>query len=230
MYRAGAPSGAVPLPIQLESPSRMRNPQAELFRAVHGEQDLPGDGRPELALAGRSNVGKSSLLNRLLGRAALARVSRTPGRTRAIHFYLVDRRFYVVDLPGYGYARASRSERARWGGLIEAYFDRPRRGRSVLLLVDGEVGATPLDQQAAAYLGEVGVPFAVVATKIDKVPRGRRAGSLAAIRGSLALAAERPVHAFSSHTGEGTRELWRYIEDFLAVAGAPHAEREEGRA
>ena len=208
----------------------MRNPQAELFRAVHGGRDLPRDGRPELALAGRSNVGKSSLLNRLLGCAALARVSRTPGRTRAIHFYLVDRRFYVVDLPGYGYARASRSERARWGELIEGYLRSPRPGRSALLLVDGEVGATPLDRQAAAYLDEAKVPFAVVATKIDKVPRGRRARALAAVRETLTLAAERPVHAFSSHTGEGTRELWRYIEDVLAVAGAPHAEREEGSA
>lgn len=206
----------------------MRNPQAELFRAVHGERDLPRDGRPELALVGRSNVGKSSLLNRLLGRAALARVSRTPGRTRAIHFYMVDGRFFVVDLPGYGYARAARSERARWGELIEAYFRQPAASRTVLLLVDAEVGPTRLDQQAAAFLDEVQAPFAVVATKIDKVPKGRRAKALAAVRGTLMLAAERPVHAFSSHTGEGTRELWRYIEDVLAVARAPHAERKEG--
>ncbi len=208
----------------------MKTPRAELHRSVFVEGDLREESRPEIAVAGRSNVGKSSLLNRLLGKSTLARVSNTPGRTRALHYFLVEDRFLVVDLPGYGYARAGREDRDRWGRLIDAYLRRPKLERYLLLLVDAEVGATALDAQAADYLEDLGVAFTVVATKIDKLSRGRRQAALAGIRASLELAGEAPLFAFSSHTGEGARELWRHVEDILAVACAPHETRKEEHA
>ncbi|QQR73675.1 MAG: YihA family ribosome biogenesis GTP-binding protein [Holophagales bacterium] len=208
----------------------MRIPRAELHRSVFAEGDLRDESRPEIAIAGRSNVGKSSLLNRLLGASSLARVSRTPGRTRALHYFLVEDRFLVVDLPGYGYARAARDDREQWGRLIDAYLRRTKPARRVLLLVDAEVGATALDAQAADYLEDLGVAFTVVATKIDKLSRGRRQAALSGIRAALDLGAETPLFAFSSHTGEGARELWRHVEDILAVACAPHETRKEEHA
>lgn len=208
----------------------MKIQSAELYRSVHTAGDLPSTELPELALAGRSNVGKSSLLNRLLGRPALARVSSTPGRTRGVNYFLVNGRFFVVDLPGYGWARAARTERERWAGVIEEYLRHEHSRRELLLLVDAEVGATPLDCQAAEYLLATDTPFAIVATKIDRLGRGARPAALARIRAALGLPAEAPVYAFSARTGEGARELWRHAEDFFAVARAPHEKRKEEHA
>ena len=141
---------------------------ADFIRSASRRDQFPRDGLPEVAFVGRSNVGKSSLMNRLLRRRGLARTSGSPGRTRAVNFFLVNRRFYFVDLPGYGFARASRAERRRWAELIEEYFDHassatassatassatassaaPKDGRLLVQLVDGKVGATALARQA----------------------------------------------------------------------------------
>jgi len=200
---------------------------AHLFRAVHSPADVPLPSWPELAIVGRSNVGKSSLLNRLLGAKGLARVSSTPGRTRAIHYYAVSDRFFYVDLPGYGYARAARSSRQEWAELVDGYFRAGHPAREVLLLVDAEVGATPLDSQAADYLRELGAPFALVATKIDRVSRSQRPAALGRVRRVLGLAEGHSLFPFSARTGEGARELWRHVEEFLAVARAPHETRKK---
>ncbi|MGH9361388.1 MAG: ribosome biogenesis GTP-binding protein YihA/YsxC, partial [Thermoanaerobaculia bacterium] len=122
----------------------MRVASAEYVRSAHEDADFVRDGRPEVLFAGRSNVGKSSLLNRLLGRKGLARTSSTPGRTRAVNYFLVNGRFYFVDLPGYGYAKAARVERRAWGALVDRYLRRALPGSQVVLLVDGKVGATEL--------------------------------------------------------------------------------------
>ena len=199
----------------------MKVDTAEFVRSAHRREQFPRDGLPEVAFVGRSNVGKSSLMNRLLGRKGLARTGSTPGRTRAVNYFLVNRGFYFVDLPGYGFARAPRSERQRWARLMSEYFDRdgaaaPVR-RLLVQLVDAKVGATALDCEAWEYFLSLGQEPLVAATKIDKVPKSRRARSLAAVRERLALPEEGGrVVAFSAVTGEGSRELWRGIGEFLA--------------
>lgn len=165
------------------------------------------DGRPEIAFVGRSNVGKSSLLNRLLGRKGLARTSSTPGRTQAVNYFLVNRRFYFVDLPGYGYAKAGKEARREWAARVEGYF-REEPPDAVVLLVDGKVGATPLDVQAYEYLSGLGAALIVAATKVDKLSRGKWASVVKEVRKTLGLEEEIPVIPVSAHSGDGIKELW----------------------
>ncbi len=172
------------------------------------------DGRPEILFVGRSNVGKSSLMNRMLGSKKLARVSSTPGRTRAVNYFLVDDSFYFVDLPGYGWAKAGKDERRQWAALIDRYLRSESGSRHVVQLVDAKVGATPLDVQAQDFFRSLGPRPSVVATKIDRLPRGRRGASLAAVQRTLALGNQRPI-AFSARSGEGVKELWSAIHSFL---------------
>ena len=195
----------------------MKVTTAELIRSAHGSGDYIRDGRPEVAFVGRSNVGKSSLLNRLLGRTGLARTSRTPGRTQAVNYFLVNRRFYFVDLPGYGYAKASREERRAWAARVDGYLRAGLPQALVVQLIDGKVGATPLDVQAYQFLSGLGAAVVVAATKIDQVPRGRRSAVVASARRVLNLPPEVPVVAVSARTGEGIKELWSAL--------GPHFER-----
>jgi GTP-binding protein len=187
--------------------------KATYVRSAHRPEDFIRDGRPEIAFVGRSNVGKSSLLNALVGNAKLARTSSTPGRTRAVNYFLVDERYWLVDLPGYGYARASKDERERLARVSERYFDSraPGAARRVVLLVDGKVGATPLDAVALGFLAGVDAEVVVAATKADQVGRGERARQLRAIRAALELPAGVPVVFVSARTGEGLNELWNEI-------------------
>lgn len=168
-------------------------------------------------------------MNRLLGRKSLARTSSTPGRTRAVNYFLINDRFYFVDLPGYGYAKAGKADRQAWAELMERYFRRQDGQRedgsgrdaaraSVVLLVDGKVGATDLDVQALEYLLHWGTDVVVVATKIDKVGRSRRARQLAEVRNKLGLAEGAGPVPVSAHTGEGVKELWREVEPRLRSA------------
>jgi GTP-binding protein len=188
---------------------------AEFIRAAHHVKDLLCDGRPEIAFVGRSNVGKSTLLNRLLGRKALARMSSTPGRTRAINYFLIDSQVLFVDLPGFGYAKASKSDRAEWARLIESYFERPENRIHVLQLIDAKVGATPLDVQAFDYLTSLDRHPTVVATKVDKVGRASRPASMSKIRQTLSAGDDVEVIPFSAKSGEGVRDLWKEIDAFL---------------
>lgn len=199
----------------------MKIESAEFVASAHAEGGFRRDGRPEVAFVGRSNVGKSSLLNRLLGRKALARTGSTPGRTRAVNYFLINRRLYFVDLPGYGWARAGREERRRWAELVERYFAAASSRVLVVLLVDSKVGATALDGQAFDYLTDLGADVVIAATKIDRVPRSRRQRAVAGIRQALALQedGETAVVPVSARTGEGTGELWRRIETRLAGLG-----------
>jgi len=193
----------------------VRVASADFVRSAVNAEDFLRDGLPAVAFAGRSNVGKSSVMNRLLGRKGLARTSSTPGRTQAVNYFLVNRRWYFVDLPGYGYARAAKAARRRWAAVIEAYLEHSRPRPLVVVLIDAKVGATPLDQQAYAYLGGLGLERRVVATKIDKVPRGRRSHVIAEIRRALTMPEDEDVFTMSALTGEGTRELWKSLMAFL---------------
>ncbi|RPI07873.1 MAG: YihA family ribosome biogenesis GTP-binding protein [Zetaproteobacteria bacterium] len=193
----------------------MRIRTAELLHSAGRADQFPRGGRPEVAFAGRSNVGKSSLINRLLGRRALARTSSTPGRTRTVNFYIVNDACVFVDLPGYGYAKVSRTVQAEWWALVESYLESRGPLRGVVHLTDARHAPTATDRDLQAFLAAVRVPYLHVLTKADKVPRGRRAGALAATREVLGETPPGPVF-FSAETGEGLPDLWRAIDAMLA--------------
>lgn len=188
---------------------------AEYVTSAHSPEGFVRDGRPQVAFVGRSNVGKSSLLNALLGRRGLARISSTPGRTQAVNYFLVNERIYFVDLPGYGFAKTSKAKREGWADLMEAYFSEALPGAEVVLLLDGKIAGTDLDRDAWEYLVAMGGDPIVVATKIDKVPRGRRRKAVDAVRRRLGLAPDRRVIEFSATTQEGLKELSGAIGDRL---------------
>lgn len=194
----------------------MKVETAEFFKSAHADGDFVRDGRPEIAFVGRSNVGKSSLMNRLLTRKGLARVSSTPGRTRSVNYFLVNRRYWFVDLPGYGYAKAGKEERREWAALADNYFRRPgTRPPLVVMLVDGKVGATPLDVQAWEYLRSLDAPVIVVSTKVDRIPRGRRTAMQRDVGEALELDETVPLIPVSAHSGEGMKELWSALVSHL---------------
>lgn len=172
---------------------------------------LPELELPEVAFAGRSNVGKSSALNQLLGMKRAARVSSTPGRTQAINLFRVDGRVVFADLPGYGYAKVPDAVRASWGPMIEGYLaDRPAL-RLVVALIDVRRDPMESDGQLLDGLRDAGIPLLVVATKCDKLKKQQRSRQLAVIRDTFELSADQPV-AFSGVTGDGRAEVWAAIE------------------
>lgn len=200
----------------------MRIDSAEFVLSAQGRTQFPRDGLPEVAFVGRSNVGKSSLMNRLLRRKKLARTSSHPGRTRAVNYFLINRRFYFVDLPGYGYAKVGKDERRRWAVLMEQYLQHVASSGLVVQLVDTKVGATDLDLQAHDYFVDQGLELMVVATKIDKVTRGKRWQAEAKIRGRLALPEGQEALMVSAVSGEGIQQLWNGITAFLSQVGKNH--------
>ena len=187
-------------------------------RSAVEEKDFLEDGVAQIAFAGRSNVGKSSLLNRMLGRKALARISSKPGKTRAVNYFMINSRFYFVDLPGFGYAKVSKTERREWAVLMERYLSRAASRARVVQLVDAKVGATPLDIQAMGYLRSMEAEPIVVATKIDRISRNKRKASLDRIHEVLALGEGRQAIPCSAQTGEGVKEIWKEIQSFLQHA------------
>ena len=200
---------------------------AEYVHSAHSARELLDDGRPQVAFVGRSNVGKSSLLNALLRRKALARTSSTPGRTQTINYFLINDSLWFVDLPGYGYAKTSKDKRQAWARTVEHYFEHALPAATAVLLVDAKVGGTPLDAAAWEYLAARGAQPVVVATKIDKVPRGKRHQQRAALRERVGLPAGYPVAEVSATTGEGLRELMKEITARLQAPLA-RSERDHG--
>ncbi len=200
----------------------MRVHSAELLQSAGRIDQFPRGGRPEVAFAGRSNVGKSSLINRLLGRRNLARTSSTPGRTRTINFYLVNEAVLFADLPGYGYAKVSRSLQEGWWALVEEYLQHRPSLRGVVHLVDARHPPTDLDHGLQEFLAAVGVPSVVVLTKADKVPRGLWATTQTAAARALGIWRSDPPLCFSAETGEGSFPLWRAIDELLAGAARRH--------
>jgi GTP-binding protein len=170
---------------------------------------------PEVAFAGRSNVGKSSLLNRLVHRKKLARVSNTPGRTREVNFFKVNDTFVLVDLPGYGYARVSKEKRAEWRPLIEGYLRTSPTLRGIVQLLDARHEPTGDDRGMLDFLAELGVPTIVTVTKTDKLTTKERARRVADLSAALGLDADQVI-AFSAVTGEGRDELAEAIDELLA--------------
>jgi GTP-binding protein len=178
---------------------------------------LPRDPRPEVAVFGRSNVGKSSLINTLLGRRGVARISKTPGKTRSANFFRINDRFHLVDMPGYGYARVSKVELARWRSLTAQYLADASRRNAIVQLIDARHAPTDADAESVARLAQSGRPLGLVFNTADKVkPSAARAGVAAALR-RLEAPREAAVIGFSSVTGAGRRELWAWIEDALGL-------------
>ncbi len=176
-------------------------------------KQFPADPRPQIAFSGRSNVGKSSLINTLLGRKSLARVSSAPGKTITINFYDVDKKLYLVDLPGYGFAKRSPEDKQKWSALTDGYFTaNPNLDRICLILqlVDSRIGPTADDEMMLEFLRSAELPYVVVATKADKLNATERKKNLEALRAHPLIEGV-PVIPFSSLKGEGKDEVWREI-------------------
>ena len=192
----------------------MRILTAEFIRGCAGPEQFLKSELPEVAFIGRSNVGKSSLINSLLQRKGLAKVSRTPGKTRLVNLFRITSddpglaRFVVVDLPGYGYAKVSKALRAQWAPLIEQYLD----GSVVVLLVESRV-LSEQDRETIAWLMSVGRPPIVVATKVDKLQMSERVGALHRLQEGLGLVEGGEVIPYSSVTGEGRNRLWEVLKE-----------------
>ena len=180
---------------------------AEFVRSAAKPADFPHDGLPQAVFAGRSNVGKSSAINRLLNRKNFARVGSAPGKTTHINYFLIDKKLYLVDLPGYGYAKVSKQERARWGRLIEAWFADTDQMALGILIVDARHKPTADDCLMAQVFSASGKPFAVAANKLDKLKKSEIEGNLLQIRETLNLSEAVSVIPFSAERGEGKSQL-----------------------
>lgn len=189
--------------------------KAEIVMSAVSQEQYPKDMLPEIAVAGRSNVGKSSFINSLLNRKGLARTSSKPGKTRTINFFLIDDQFYLVDVPGYGYAKVSKQERNKWGRMMDEYFTQRETLKLTVLLVDSRHEPSALDIQMYDFLKHYGLPTLVVATKCDKVKPSKRPRHLKAIKEGLDVEPGDEVVLYSSEKLEGRNEVWKYINDYL---------------
>jgi GTP-binding protein len=196
----------------------MKIKQSEFVISAAGESQFPEDGLPEVALAGRSNVGKSSLLNRLLLRRNLARTSSQPGKTQTLNYYRINEVLYFVDFPGYGYAKVSKAQREAWGKLAERYLRDRKELKLVLQLVDLRHPPSAEDRSMFEWLFHYGIPMCVVATKADKISRNQMPKHAKVVRQTLGMPGHVPLLIFSSETGQGREELWSLIEQAVDIA------------
>lgn len=174
---------------------------------------LPDTKQPEIAFAGKSNVGKSSLINALMNRKSLARTSAQPGKTQTINFYHINDGLYFVDLPGYGYARASVEVKSKWGKMIERYLVSSKNLKAVFLLVDIRHEPSENDKLMYSWIESQGFTPVVIATKSDKIKRSKLAAQLAIIRRGLEIPADKPLYAFSAESKQGRDEIYDVIEE-----------------
>jgi len=180
--------------------------------------ECPDEDRVEIAVSGRSNVGKSSLLNSLFGRKSLVMVSNTPGKTQRLNYFLVNDRFHVVDLPGYGYAKAPEALRDQWRRMMQQYLRTRRQLAAVIQLVDARHDPSREDHEMVRWLRTEQLPFCLVASKIDKLGETKRPPAMRAITDALELPATQPLVPYSSETGEGRAALLAWMERTLAAA------------
>lgn len=188
----------------------MQPTKATFLKSVSDPSQLPVDARPHVAMLGRSNVGKSSLINSLTGAKGLSRTSATPGRTQLINLFKINDAFYLVDLPGYGYAKASKEKRDAFQHLIFSYLDHAERLRLAVVIVDAVVGPTPLDIQILIHLEEKHIPFIVVANKIDKLSQSKRATLIRDLKEKLPGVR---ILLHSTRTSEGRGEIFAAIQE-----------------
>lgn len=181
----------------------MKVNQVELVISAVRPEQYPGDILPEFALAGRSNVGKSSFINKMIGRKSMARISSKPGKTQTLNFYKIEETLYYVDVPGYGFAKVSKTEREAWGKMIETYITSREQLRAVVLIVDLRHAPTNDDVMMYDFLKHHELPCIVIATKADKIPKGKWQKHLKVTRETLNMDKEDDLIMFSSETGLG---------------------------
>lgn len=181
-----------------------------LISAVQPEQ-YPSGGRPEIALAGRSNVGKSSLINKLINRKSMARISQQPGKTQTLNFYALNQEIIFVDVPGYGYAKVSKKQREQWGTMIETYLSEREVLKVVILIVDVRHSPSKDDILMYDWLKYYEIPVIVVATKADKIKKSQHQRHLKTVSETLNLEDGDSLVLFSSHTGEGKEKVWNEV-------------------
>ena len=206
--------------------------QAEFVTSMAQYGNFAGKGLPQIAVAGKSNVGKSSLINKLCNRNKLAKTSATPGKTKLINVFLLNCAFHLIDLPGYGFARVDKAEKARWGKMMQEYFEHSDELRHVFCLVDIRHEPTEDDKQMNTFLRQMGIPFTVIATKADKISRGARQKQLAPICRAL-FVQPWEVICWSSEDGTGRDQVQKLLDEILAEPveveeGPSMAELEEG--
>lgn len=193
----------------------MKVHNAEIVISAVEPKQYPESILPEIALAGRSNVGKSSFINTLINRKNLARTSGKPGKTQTLNFYLIENILHFVDVPGYGYAKVSKKERAKWGSMIETYITQRQQLKAVVSLVDARHEPSKEDVQMYQFLKYYEIPVILVATKIDKIPRGKWNKQESLIKKALDFDKHDDFILFSSVTKQGKDEAWNAIESFI---------------
>ncbi len=189
--------------------------KVQFIKSAVNPKDYPLPKYPEVAVVGRSNVGKSSLINAIFKRN-IAKVSSSPGKTRLINFFLLNDKISFVDLPGYGYAAVSKAERAKWKKMIETYFQTRENLSLVIMLVDSRHPPTKLDIMMKEWLEDLGIPYIVVATKADKLNQSEKARTKKVIRETLGLPKDFPVFLTSAKEGTGIKELMSYVTDKIS--------------
>lgn len=195
----------------------MKVHNADIVISAVDKKQYPETEIPEIALAGRSNVGKSSFINTLLERKNLARTSSKPGKTQTLNFYLIENSFHFVDVPGYGYAKVSKTERAKWGKMIETYLTQRSQLKAVISLIDVRHAPSKEDVQMYEFLKYYDIPVIVVATKVDKIPRGKWNKHESMIKKSLNFDGNDHFILFSSETKQGKEQAWSVIEAYLEL-------------
>ena len=198
---------------------------AELETVCGITSRLPENELPEFAFAGKSNVGKSSLINALMNRKSLARTSSQPGKTQTINFYLINQNMYYVDLPGYGYAKVSVEVKAKWGKMIERYLRSSKALKCVFLLIDIRHEPSANDRMMYDWIVENGYHPVIIATKLDKIKRSQTAKQVKLIRDTLGMGKDGVLIPFSAETKQGREEIWAYLERYLGQEGTPDASR-----
>jgi len=188
---------------------------AEIIISAVKPDQYPDTELPEFALAGRSNVGKSSFINRMIGRKALARISSKPGKTQTLNFYLINEALHFVDVPGYGYAKVSKREREAWGKMIETYLTTRDQLKAVVMIVDLRHPPTNDDIMMYDFVKHFDIPVIVIATKADKIPKGKWEKHLKVVKETLEIEPDDQVILFSSETGQGKEKAWAALREFM---------------
>jgi GTP-binding protein len=193
----------------------MKVTSAEIVISAVKPEQYPDNELPEFALAGRSNVGKSSFINKMINRKNLARTSSKPGKTQTLNFFLINESLYFVDVPGYGFAKVSKKEREAWGKMIETYLTTREQLRAVVLIVDLRHAPTNDDVMMYEFLKHYEIPTVIIATKADKIPKGKWQKHVKVVRETLNVVEGDPVIVFSSETGQGKDEAWAALQRLM---------------
>jgi len=194
---------------------RMKINEAKIEISAVSQKQYPNNNLPEIALAGRSNVGKSSFINRMISRRNLVRTSSKPGKTRTLNFYLMNDSFYFVDVPGYGYAKVSKTEREKWGQMMEEYFETRESLQLVVLVIDSRHKPTEDDVNMVQYISYLERPLLIIATKVDKLKRNERAKRLKDIEKTFGAHEAISIVPFSAETGENKERIWTMMKQYL---------------